>query len=657
VVGEILAGILLGPSVLGLLWPDGMQKLFPIDSIEILGSISQLGLVFFMFVIGMELDLTSVKSKFQKSLLISHGTIGIAFIASILLALLVLDNQMEISVSPLSFILFLGISFSVTAFPVLARIVFEKGLHQKHAGSVALSCAAIDDLTAWCLLAAAIAYTEAGDFYHTLTILVFVVLFLSIAFLIIQPFFKRFGAIYTTQETLNKTIISIVFLVLLVFSLTSELIGIHALFGAFVAGLIMPPNVKFKQLLTHKVEDISMLVLLPLFFAYTGLRTDFTLLLKSSSLILGFIIIGVATLVKLGFGSFIAFLTGSKWKDALLIGTLLNTRGLMELIVLNIAFEMGVFDQQLFTILVLMALTTTLLTGPLLLIQEKLFAKKIINVNSIDDEKLSILISFAQPKTGKALLSVVASLFKNSNKSTSVVAVHFTPDSDIHRSDIIKYEKESFSEIKKVAEEENFKIKTVYKPTLDVASDVKLLLTENRTDLLFIGGAKSLFSGEYISGKVRSIIQDFQGSFCVLIGNEINSEPNVALVISSLNEISIISILLDNKFKKIDIFIDSSIKSRLHESAYSVVLSTFLLDETGKRILDSDQLEDHSRVENYDILMIDFSNWENKFKKKNISLENFRSILICNIESSCMNKVNQMTEKLLKPRLSQDNEL
>lgn len=646
VIGEILAGIVLGPSLFGWISPQGMASLFPPESINILGSISQLGLVFFMFVIGMELDLSSLKSKAQKSLLISHGTIGVAMIASVLLALFVLPDFMRDSVSPLSFILFLGISFSVTAFPILARIVFEKGLHKKHAGSVALSCAAIDDVTAWCLLAGAIAYTDAGDLYQMLLIIGYVFVFLALSFFIIQPFFKRFGAIYTTTETLNKTIVSIVFLVLLIFALCAEWIGVHALFGAFVAGLIMPPSAKFKQLLTNKVEDISLLVLLPLFFAYTGLRTDFTLLFQSNVLILGSVIIGVAIGIKLGIGSLIAFFTGSKWKDAILIGTLLNTRGLMELIVLNIAFEMGVFNQQLFTMLVLMALTTTFLTGPILLIHEKWFSNKRVFVPFANSSQLSVLISFAQPKTGRALLLLAANLFRRSAMDFSITAVHFTQESDMHRSDLVKFEKESFSEIKKTAETENIRINSIYKPTSDVVHDIKEIAKQTRTDLLLMGGAKSLFSDEFIAGKVRSIIQEYHGSFCVFVGQEVKTILSIAIFIDSTQSLGLAYLVFENHFQRMDVFIEESASKYLDTITDDTIVAKFIRNTTYVHVYDPTDSFTEGIDITYDLLIVAYNLWENKSKRDTIPLHKFKSILICKMEEDSISKISTIVNRV-----------
>jgi len=373
VVGEILAGIILGPSFFGAFFPDISSALFPLDSLGNLSMISQIGLIFFMFVIGMELDWQSLKNQTKASVVISHSSIVFPFFLGVLLALFLYDSFAPQNTSFISFALFMGIAMSITAFPVLARIVKERKIGNTTYGAMALTCAAADDATAWYILAVIIAFSSSTSLLASISSLGLILIYMFIMIYIIKPFLAWLGNRYKNENTLDMGVVSIILTILLLSSLATEIIGIHALFGAFIAGAMMPSSKdsRLRELLAPKLEYVSILVLLPLFFALTGLRTQIGLMETSEQWLICGLIILVAIIGKLFGAAISSKFMGFSWKDSFRIGTLMNTRGLMELIVLNIGFELGIIGAELFAIFVIMALVTTAMTGPLLYIIDK----------------------------------------------------------------------------------------------------------------------------------------------------------------------------------------------------------------------------------------------------------------------------------------------
>src|SRR6187402_144589 len=366
VIAEVMAGILLGPSLLGRLWPSAFHGLFPKASMPGLSLLSQVGLVFFMFLIGLELDPKLLRGRGKSSFAISAAGICVPFGLGALLAMQIYGTQAEVGVPRISFVPFMGIAMSITAFPVLARILAERNLIRTKLGSIALACAAADDVTAWCLLALVVSVVHAKGMGAALITTAEALLFAGGMLLLLRPLLARLGARITTRENLTQNVVAFTFVLLLLSALTSELIGIHALFGAFLFGTIMPRQGDYAHALAERLEDFVVVALLPLFFAFSGLRTELGLVSGWGDGLLCLTLIGVACLGKFG-GSFcVARLTGMSTRDSAALGVLMNTRGLMELIVLNIGLDLGVISAKIFTMMVIMALVTTIATTPLL---------------------------------------------------------------------------------------------------------------------------------------------------------------------------------------------------------------------------------------------------------------------------------------------------
>ncbi|MEN9980342.1 MAG: hypothetical protein RL542_129 [Bacteroidota bacterium] len=503
VIGEIIAGIVLGPSLLGMYFPEFSSTLFPVESLGNLKFLSQIGLILFMFVIGMELDLKVLKNKANEAVVISHASIVIPFTLGIGLAYFVYNRFAPEGVKFLSFSLFMGIAMSITAFPVLARIVQERGLNKTKLGAIAITCAAADDITAWSLLAVVIAIVKADNFVSSLYIIGLAALYVLAMLFIVKPFLKRIGELYGTKDTLVKPVVAIFFLTLIISSYATEVIGIHALFGAFMTGAIMPDVPKFRTIFIEKVEDVSLILLLPLFFVFTGLKTEIGLINDPYLWkVTGFIIL-VAVIGKFLGSALAAKFVGQSWSDSLTIGALMNTRGLMELIVLNIGLELKVLTPEVFTMMVIMALVTTFMTGPALDLINFIFKNKeaVVPEIVVNENKYKVLISFGNNEKGRSLLRLANSLTKKQKKSASITAMHLYLSDEMHTFNTEEIEKDSFVPILEESKSLNQEINTLFKATMDIETEIADVANQGDYDLLLVGLGKSIFEGT-ILGKV-----------------------------------------------------------------------------------------------------------------------------------------------------------
>lgn len=483
VIGEIVAGIVLGPSVLGYFFPDVFQALFPPESLTNLELLSQVGLVLFMFVIGMELDFSVLKNKINETLVISHAGILVPFFLGIVASYWIYEEYAAAQTAFLPFALFIGISMSITAFPVLARIIQERNMTKTSLGTLAIASAANDDVTAWCLLAVVIAIAKAGTFASALYAIGLTALYIIIMFMVVRPFLKKVGEVYANQEVINKIFVALILLILIISSTLTEIIGIHALFGAFMAGVVMPPSIGFRKVMMEKVEDIALVFFLPLFFAFTGLRTEIGLINSPALWGVCLLLITVAVAGKLGGCAVAARLVGESWKDSFTIGTLMNTRGLMELVALNIGYEMGVLPPSIFVILVIMALVTTFMTTPLLHLVERIFARREERLSA----KLKLVFCFGRPESGRSLLSIFFLLFGKKMKAAQVVAAHFTVGTDLNPLNAEQYARDSFSLVDEKASELGLSVENRYRVTDKLVQDMIRLARKERPDMFLLG--------------------------------------------------------------------------------------------------------------------------------------------------------------------------
>ena len=495
VIGEMIAGIVLGPSLLGLYFPEYSALLFPVESLGNLQFLSQIGLILFMFVIGMELDLNALKNKANDAVVISHASIIIPFTLGTALAFFIYEEFAPANVDFTSFALFCGIAMSITAFPVLARIVQERGIHKTYLGMVVITCAAADDITAWCLLAAVIAIVKAGSFDSSLYIILLAVAYVILMLKVVRPFLKRVGDLKYSRESLSKPVVAIFLLTLIISAYATEVIGIHALFGAFMAGAIMPENTRFRSIIIEKVEDVSVILLLPLFFVFTGLRTQIGLINDPYLLKITGLIIVVAVAGKFLGSALAAKFVGQNWRDSLTIGALMNTRGLMELVVLNIGYDLGVLTTEVFTMMVIMALVTTFMTGPALDLINYIFKTREAIIPEIDKPgDFKVLISFGNSDRGRSLLRMANALVRR-EPAPVVTAMHLTLSNELHTFDLEEQERKSFAPVIRESEALNQKVVTLFKASNDIDSDIAEIANQGGYDLLLVGLGQSIFEG------------------------------------------------------------------------------------------------------------------------------------------------------------------
>lgn len=365
VIGEILAGVMLGPSLLGRVAPAASQFLFPPGIIPLLGVLSQIGIIFYMFIVGLKLDLRLLRERTSASIAISHASIVVPFLLGTTTALWLYPRFSSSNVPFTIFALFTGVSMSITAFPVLARILTDRGMGSTQTGAIALACAAVDDVTAWCLLALLVGTIHSAPEEALTTI------GLTAGFIVVMLSAVRSAALSLKRARddrgeLTQGMFLIVCVAVLVSALITEQIGIHALFGAFLLGALVPHDSALARDVTAKLEDVVVVLLLPAFFAFTGMRTEIGLVNGKEELLACVVIVVVASVGKFGGSALAAAATGLGWRQSMSIGILMNTRGLMELIVLNVGLDLGVVSPTLFTMLVIMALVTTFATTPVL---------------------------------------------------------------------------------------------------------------------------------------------------------------------------------------------------------------------------------------------------------------------------------------------------
>ncbi len=658
VIGEMIAGIVLGPSLFGLYFPEYAAMLFPLESLGNLHFLSQIGLILFMFVIGMELDLKSLKNKANDAVVISHASIIFPFTLGIALSYYIYNEFAPEGVEFLSFALFLGISMSITAFPVLARIVQERGIHKTKLGTIVITCAAADDITAWCILAAVIAIVKAGSVTSSAYVIILAVLYVLLMIKIVRPFLKRISDL-KSHENLSKSVVAIFFITLIVSSFLSEVIGIHALFGAFMAGAIMPDNGRFRNLIINKVEDFAVILLLPLFFVFTGLRTQLGLLDDPYQWKITVIIIVVAVIGKFLGSALAAKFVGQNWRDSLTIGALMNTRGLMELVVLNIGYDLGVLSAEIFTMMVIMALVTTFMTGPALTLINYLFHTSESSTDAVDENQYKILFSFGNPERGKSLLRLANCFVKRQNEGNLVTALHLTQSNDVHTFNLDQYENKNFAPVVEEADHLNQKLLTLFKISYDIDSDIVESANQGNYDLLLVGLGQSIFEGTLL-GKIlgyttriinpdrlidkfagregmfenspfddrtRQIIARSKIPVGLLVDKKLESADQVFLPIFAKEDLSLLPYakrLISNSDSKVTLFINPEVESR---TEIMEILQRNIDSSPNFSVL-KNHLEVPDLFQKQDLILMSVEVWRELVDSKSSWLSKMPSILI-----------------------------
>jgi Kef-type K+ transport system membrane component KefB/nucleotide-binding universal stress UspA family protein len=524
VIAEVIAGILLGPSLLGWLWPEGMAWLFPASSLSSLKMLSQLGLLLFMFLIGLELNPKLLRGRAHTSVFISHASIVLPFVLGVGSAYLLHEDYNPPGVSFWSFALFLGVAMSVTAFPVLARILSERHLLDSRVGAITIACAAVDDVTAWCLLAFVVAIARAHGVTDAIWTTGLALVFIVVMLYVVRPFLSRLSA---GRRGLNQSVVAGVLLMLVISSSISELIGIHALFGAFLFGAILPKDNGLAESLAEKVDTIAVVLLLPLFFAFSGLRTQIGLVSQPQEwLVAGFLIL-IATIGKFGGSTLAARLTGLRWREASAIGILMNTRGLMELIVLNIGLDLGVISPTVFTMLVLMALVTTFGTTPILrwvypdheLARDRLVEPADFRAGG--QPPFTLVLGVSSGTAARGLIEVASALLGKRDQASRLFAVHLRPPAERLSTDLRDQESEAvvapLLQVVEYGRERMIDVRPLSFVSTEPATDLCRTAESKQAAMVLLGSHKPLLLEGGFSGTVGDVLAHSSSPVGVLL--------------------------------------------------------------------------------------------------------------------------------------------
>ncbi|MFO0141854.1 MAG: cation:proton antiporter, partial [Aphanizomenon sp.] len=548
VIGEIFAGIMLGPSLFGLIAPGLAHSLFPAETMPYLNVLSQIGLIFFMFLIGLELNPKYLSGNLKTAILISNLSIIVPFASAFGLSFVLYPLVSNNHVNFAPFALFLGAAMSITAFPVLARIITENNLQGTRLGTLALTCAAVDDVTAWCILAVAIAVARHGsiDQQAILTIIESVV-YIGFMFTVGRWFLKRLSKHHHRAGRLSQLVLAIIYMGVVASALITEFIGIHLIFGAFLLGAVMPKDEELVRELAIKTEDFVLIFLLPIFFAYSGLKTQIGLLNSPNLWLLSALILLVAIGGKYTGAYVAARLSGIDKREASALGWLMNTRGLTELIVLNIGLELGVITPLLFTMLVIMALVTTFMTSPLL---EWTYPKRLIRLDIVESEaeipvealpeayiaQYRILVPVANPAAQKGLLQLATAIAVNNRQPAVVYPLSFIEleedygfESSPNEADRLIAERcQKLEEL--IATLEPPEIRSYIHPIVRISSNVARETAQiakiEQPDLVLLGWHRPAFSNNRLGGRVGQILGTTPVDVAVFVdkgGNAIES--------------------------------------------------------------------------------------------------------------------------------------
>jgi Kef-type K+ transport system membrane component KefB/nucleotide-binding universal stress UspA family protein len=536
VIGEMAAGIMLGPSLLGLIsayaqhrgWLsfDFSHRLFPPESISYLGILSQIGVIFFLFLVGLDLDPKLLRSRGHAAVVISHVSIVAPFILGAALTLYLYPRLFNDSpqMSFTAVALFMGAAMSITAFPVLARILTERNLTKTKVGAVAITCAAVDDVTAWCMLAFVVAVARAKGLHAAFVTAVLSAAYVLVMFFVVRPFVGRLRLMFERQGRLSQTVFAAVVLLILASAWTTEKIGIHALFGAFLMGAIMPKDHRFVHGLSEKLEDVTVVFLLPIFFAYTGLKTQIGLLNSPELWGMTLLVILVACAGKFGGSALAARACGLGWRDGAAIGILMNTRGLMELVILNVGRDLGVITPAVFAMMVLMALVTTFMTTPLLqlVMPKRLYQAALAAGARVKTRGFSVLIPVAHPKSGGPLLQLAATLV-DPGAERAIFALHLRrpADREAYHPLLADERKPETEEVLRPllahAERHRIPVEAISFTAADVAEGVAEVATERQASLVLIGFHHSVFSRTMLGGTVHRILESVETDVAVFV--------------------------------------------------------------------------------------------------------------------------------------------
>ena len=525
VVGEMVAGIMLGPSIFGALFPHTQGQLFPKDgfSLELLNILSQLGVIFFLFLVGLEFDFELVRNRGRSTIITALTSIALPFGLGFALALFLHARGLFGDAPRFPAALFIGAAMSVTAFPVLARILTERNLQKTKLGTSTIAAAAINDVAAWVILAFVVAVahsaTSGGSGHgankmEAIRTVALAGAFAALMFLFVRPFLRRLQLMYDRQGRLSQNVVAALFLLIIASAWSTERIGIHAMFGAFLLGVVMPKGTQFVRHVTDKLEDFTVVFLLPVFFAFTGLKTQLGLLNEPSLWVYAGLIIAAACVGKFVGAAAVARFFGSSIREASAIGILMNTRGLVELVILTVGLQYGVINDKVFAMMVIMALVTTFMTTPLL---HWVYPQSLLEKESgppgdpAADDIFTLLIPVAAPRSSVALLQI-ADLMTAPLPQRKLIALYLRPppDHSEYRSGLRDAEQlgtdDSLAAMVARAQEQKIPVEPVSFFSRDVARDIARTARDRLADMVLIGFHNPVFSRALLGGTVHRVL-------------------------------------------------------------------------------------------------------------------------------------------------------
>jgi len=542
VMGEVVAGIALGPTIFGAIAPQLQATVFPADLIPAIGIVANLGLVFYMFMVGIELDPAQLKGRFSQALAISNASVAIPMVLGIAVAIPTYElvgPDTEFA----GFALFMGVAMSITAFPVLARILVERRMLTRPLGATAMTAAAIDDVTAWFLIALATAIAVSGSTSEVFVTIALAIAFCLLMLLVVRPIIGRVSGAYDEAGRIPPGWLAILFAGVLLSAFATEEIGIALIFGAFLMGMIMPRRADLTEDVTGRLEDFVVIVLLPLFFAYTGLRTNIGLLDQPELWLLTGVLLLVAITGKFAGAMIAARVTGLDWRGSAVIGTLMNTRGLTELIVLNLALELGVISEALFAALVIMALVTTFMAGPLLRLLDpknsygepveeelgKALAEAETSHPGLATPDRAILLA-PQSAHGMEQLLPIASLLAKSEPPREVIVAQQVQSSRGTASGVraglqtdARLLAEASSGVESIRDElvaAGVAARSVAYISANPADDLQKISSLPEIDLVLLDGRKQLRGGAVPGGEAHAILRESPSDVAALIARD-----------------------------------------------------------------------------------------------------------------------------------------
>jgi len=543
-----------------------------------------------------------------------------------------------------------------------------------------LASAAIDDVTAWCLLAAVIAIASTGNFTSSFYTIALLGVYASVMLLLVRPFLKKLGDIYRTNELVNKNMMAFIFLLLLASAYVTQIIGIHALFGAFLAGVVMPPLTNFRKIIIEKIEDVSISLLMPLFFVFTGLRTEIGLLNSPHLWWICALVILVAIVGKFGGTALTARAVGESWRDSLSMGILMNTRGLMELIVLNIGYEMGILPPVVFVMLVIMTIVTTFMTTPLMTMMEKLIPQKNKHQELLHRQSLGIfnaLVAVGNPDNGKPLLNVAKVVLDGFKNSLSVTVLHITVGTDINPYSEEEISEESFKGIRAEAVNLGIPIETQYKVTDNISHEIITTTNEDNYDFLLVGAGSSMsnthksknilykipilkwlfkgfsdgqsvfYPGELIRDKSRIFIENCHCSVGVFVNRNFTHIKKTMILLDREDDIYLLRyarrLIRNSSTVKIRIMDINSLATKSESVGHGIL--TLMTEFPDSVKMCKSTLDIATYMSDFSLMLISYQSWNRLAASENNELEYIPSTLIINKKRSRFHETTDNVEE------------